>query len=94
MSSFLYHDIMQISCSLHITLKLYIYCISFSGIYLQGMSMSFIGPTLVHMEILLSTDQSALGLALSLDGAGYCAGAVLCGVMYDRCAPLLFFPPP
>ena len=46
--------------------------------------MSFIGPTLVHMEILLSTDQSALGLALSLDGAGYCAGAVLCGVVFDR----------
>ena len=46
--------------------------------------MSFIGPTLVNLEHVLSTDQAALGLAMSLDGAGYCVGAILCGVMFDK----------
>ena len=50
----------------------------------QGMSISFIGPTLVNLEYVLDTDQAALGLAVSLDGAGFCLGAIICGAVFDR----------
>ena len=46
--------------------------------------MSFIGPTLANLEVLLWSDQAALGLAVSMSGAGYCVGALLCGGVGNR----------
>ena len=54
------------------------------------MSISFIGPTLVNLEYALDTDQAALGLAVSLDGAGFCLGAIICGAIFDRLHNVIF----
>ena len=36
------------------------------------------------MEVLLDTNTHTLGLALSCSGIGFCVGAVICGLIYDR----------
>ena len=56
----------------------------YDSLFAQGIVVAVPGPTIVNMRALFDTDTTTLSLSLSLNGAGYMAGAALCGCFFHR----------
>jgi len=52
--------------------------------YLQGLSVSLVGSTIVHMEILFDVPTRVMSFTFVGHSLGYTLGAWFCGIVYDR----------